>query len=439
MRALLTCVTGALLVALPAGAAAFPGETVTLSADDGADYRAPALALTGAGDAVAAWVRAPAGDRAGSGRVVVAQRSRRGRWSPGRTLSRPAAGAPAAAINARGQAAVAWGERTRLHVATRSGRSAGWRTAVAATTMRGGAVRDVAVSVDRRGTITVMWSETATGGFRVRMAARPAGRARWTVRRSRLAVGGRPALLVSPGRGGIAMWTAEGSLWAAHDTGDGFEPAVRLAGRDPDSPALAYSRAGRTLAAWGTRLPGGTIVLAAAERLSAARRWRDLGDLGVGSAPMVGGNARGDAIIAWASADDAGRAGIEAVTRRAGGGWVPTTIRPRGACDCEYELGGAVVDGTGDAAVSWRRRDETGDGAAAIATRPRSGSRWRIRRVGPVPDYGPPSLAASAGRTAGAVWASSGDDGGVRTRIRSGAGSDRVAVRRAAGRSAAGR
>jgi len=109
MRALLTCVTGALLVALPAGASAFPGETVTLSADDGADYRAPYLALTAAGDAVATWVRAPAGARAGSGRVVVAERSRRGRWSPGRTLSRPAAGAPAAAINARGQAVVGVG------------------------------------------------------------------------------------------------------------------------------------------------------------------------------------------------------------------------------------------------------------------------------------------------------------------------------------------
>ncbi len=84
---------------------------------------------------------------------------------------------------------------------------------------------------------------------------------------------------------------------------------MRLAGRDPDSPALAYGRAGRTLAAWGTRLPGGTMVLAAAERPNATRRWRDLGDLGVGAAPVVGSNARGDAIIAWASADDAGRAG----------------------------------------------------------------------------------------------------------------------------------
>lgn len=421
MRALLTCVTGALLVALPAGASAFPGETVTLSADDGADYRAPYLALTAAGDVVAAWVRAPAGARAGSGRVVVAERSRRGRWSPGRTLSRPAAGAPAAAINARGQAVVVWGERTRLHVATRSGRSAGWRTAVAATAVRGGTVRDVAAAVDGRGTITVMWSETAAGGFRVRMAVRAAGRARWTVRRSQLMAGGRPALLAGPGRSGIAMWVGAGSLWASHDPGDGFEPAVRLAGRDPDSPALAYGRAGRTLAAWGTRLPGGTMVLAAAERPNAARRWRDLGDLGVGAAPVVGSNARGDAIIAWASADDAGRAGIEAVTRRAGGGWVPSTIRPRDVCDCEYELGGAVVDGTGGAAVSWRRRDQRGDGAAAIATRSRTASRWRVRRVGPVPDYGPPSLTASAGRAAGAVWASSGDDGGVHTRIRSGA------------------
>lgn len=420
MRALLTCVTGALLVALPAGASAFAGPTVRLSADDGAEYRAPDMALTAAGDAVAAWVRAPAGARPGSGRVVVAERSRRGRWSPGRTLSGQAAGAPAAAINARGQAVVVWGARTRLHVATRSGRSAGWRTAV--VTARGGAVKDVAASIDGRGTITLMWSEAAATGFRVRTAVRPAGRARWVVRRSQLTAAARPALLASPGRGGVAMWVAGERLWAAHDLGHGFEPAVRLASRDPESPAVAYSRAGDTLAAWGTRLPGGTVVLAGAERLTPTRRWRDLGDLGVGAAPVVGSNARGDAIIAWASADDDGRAGIEAVTRRAGGGWVPTTIKPRGMCRCAYELGGAVVDGAGGAAVSWRRRDETGDGAAAIASRPRVGSRWRIRRVGPVPDYGPPSLAAAAGAAAGAIWASSGDDGGVRARIRSGGG-----------------
>ena len=95
MRAALLSAGATLLVAAPSAQAAW-GPAVALADDARVEHRAPAIARNAAGDAVLAFVRAPAGAPPGSGRVVVAERSgASGAWAVERLTSGPGVGAPA--------------------------------------------------------------------------------------------------------------------------------------------------------------------------------------------------------------------------------------------------------------------------------------------------------------------------------------------------------
>jgi len=145
----LTLAAAVTAAAVPATAAAAWGVPVTLTRDN-AELRAPAVARNGAGDAVAAWVRAPVASAPGSGRVVIsARRGADGRWSAPRTVSVAGAGAPATAIGGRGAAVRRLG---RADVSASRARRAGRRLADDAHRRSSGAVnRTSAVGADAAG------------------------------------------------------------------------------------------------------------------------------------------------------------------------------------------------------------------------------------------------------------------------------------------------
>lgn len=400
-------------LAMPAGAGAWGGTTL-LTASDGADYRAPAAAQNAAGDAVVAWVRSPAGAPAGSGRVVLAPRLRgSARWGGRRVVSGVGVGAPSVAVNPRGDAVVAWPLRDQVQVATRTGRTGRWQTRTIARA--GGPVSDVVAAVGSGGVMSVLWSERRGSAYRVRMAERRAGRADWAIRGLSAGARSRPVLAVTPRRGGAAIWVEGGRVRTAYNPAGIFRPTVQLDDADGEAPAaVAMSPAGGAIAAWGASLPGGTVVLSAAERRSGGG-WRTLGDVGLGSRPAVAMNGGGDALVAWPVADDDGRAGVDGVARRAGGDWEPVTIVRRSACGCTYTVGSVAVDGAGAMYVAWSRAEGRTSPVSAVATREAGAGAWRSTTIASPVDAAP-RLAAGAGRGAVAVWAADGRGGGVRVR-----------------------
>lgn len=412
MRAPIAIAALGAALAMPAAAGAWE-QAARLTAGDGADYRAAVVARNPAGDVAAAWVRSPARAAAGTGRVYVATRARGGaRWVEARPVSGAGVSAPAVAINARGRAVVAWPLRDRVQVAVRADRASPWRTR---TVVRAsGTVTDVAVAVGSSGGMTLMWSEQRGPAHRVRMAEDRAGTGRWAIRGSSVGTRGRPALAVTPRRGGAVLWTDDGRVRAARNPGGVFERTVQLSdanGLDPVT--VAMSPAGATLSAWGASLPGGTMVLSAAER-GVDGGWRALGDIGLGQRPWAALNARGDAAVAWpVAAGQEGGAGIEGSTRRAGRDWEPAIVVPRAQCGCDYVVGSSAVDGSGAIHVSWLRTGTAAPTAVvAVATRAASGGPWRRVTLGNRADAAP-RLTADAGGGAAAVWAAAGSGGGV--------------------------
>ncbi len=417
MRPRIVCAiatAGGLLVA-PAIAGAW-GQVVTVTPRDGADYRAADVAQNPAGDVVAAWVRSPAGAAAGTGRVFVATRAgATGRWTSPAAVSAGGVSAPAVAMNARGWAAVAWPLRDRVQVAVRAGRAAPWRTLTAVRA--GGPVTDVAVAVGSSGAMSLMWNERRGSAYRVRMAEDRTGKGRWILRGSSVGARGRPALAVTPRMGGAAIWVENGRVRAARNPGGVFERSVQLSDADAQGTAgVAVSPGGVALGAWGASLPGGTVVISAADR-RARGGWRALGDIGLGARPSVAVNAAGIAAVAWPVADDDGRSGIEGVARGADGEWRTLTIVRRTECGCQYTVAATAVDGAGALHVSWSREGGRGPAVGVISTREAGGGPWRHRGVGPQADIAP-RLSTGAGRGAAAIWTTPGDTGAVRVRVR---------------------
>jgi len=247
------------------------------------------------------------------------------------------------------------------------------------------------------------------------MAEDRAGDGRWVVRGSAGAAGGRPVLAVTPRQGGAAVWAEAGAIRGLRNPGGAFERAARLGAGDGRSPAgLAMAPDGRVLAAWGAELPGGTIVVSAADR-RVRGGWRGLGDIGVGARPTVGMNAAGDAVVAWPASDADGRAGIEGVARMAGGAWRTITIVRLTACGCTYAVDSVAVDGAGAAHVVWSRGGSRDGAVTALATREAGEARWRHRGLGAAAADAA-TVSAGAGRGAAVAWV--GADGGVRVRVR---------------------
>jgi hypothetical protein len=298
----------------------------------------------------------------------------------------------------------------------RAGRSAAWRTAVAGTGP--GRVTDVAVAVDASGAMAVMWAEAIGATFRVRRALKPAGAARFRPGAANLVTGGRPALAIGPAGNGAAAWTDDGRTRLAVATRVGFGRPVALAAGGSGIPALAMGGGGRLAVAWSTRLPGGTAVVGAAMR-GPDGRVRRLGDVGVGDAPRIAMNARGDAAVVWAVTDDVGeRGGVQAFLIPAGSPAGTVMVVPRTVCACRYVIADAAVDGRGNVVAAWRRHSRRAPDVAAVTVVTGTDGRRRAVAMTPAPDVAAADLATDGATGAAALWAAGGRVG--------------VAVRRAA-------
>lgn len=406
MRTVAVGCVGLLAALAPAANASWtPPES--LSERSGANQRAPAVARNAAGDLVAAWVSSPVSAGAGAGRVHIAERRpRSATWSRGRVVSRPGAGAPAVAVSPRGAAIVAWGSGGRVEVAMRANRSAAWRTVPAGTGP--GRVTDVAVAVDASGAMAVMWAEAIGNGHRVRRAVMPAGAARFRQGAAGVVTTGRPALATGAAGNGAATWTDDGRVLLAVATPLGFSRPIALAAGDSPVPALAMGSGGRFAIAWRSRLPGGTTVVGAALR-EPDGRVRNLGDIGVGDAPRVAMNPRGDAAVVWPVADGGGdRSGVQALLMPAGSTGTTVTAVPRTVCACRYAIADAAVDGRGDLLVAWRRYSRRAADVAAVSVLTGTGGRRRAVAMTPAPDVAAADLATDGASGAAALWAAGG-------------------------------
>lgn len=402
-----------ILALSPAAALAVWLPPVRVSPRGPAEYASPDVAIA-AGRAVVTWLRAPEGT---TGRVeVVSRGGAAAPWSAPRPLSGSGARAPRAALNVRGDAAVAWVSGRAIVAAVRRGEDGPW--SVARVITAGGEVQGLRLAIDRTGRPTVMWSERRGGGFAVRLAARSSARVGWGVRPAQIATPGPtpPALALSPGAGALVAWTEASHTRAARTVNGAFERPVEVSDEDSASPGIALSPGGAALAAWGVSLPGGTSVVLGAGRTTAAMDWAASEDLGIGQTPHAALNDRGDAVVAWSLAGPGQPQGIEATTRRRGGAWQATTVVPRRTCECVLSVGDTAVDGTGAVLVGWRRDDGTaapgGGGAAAGLA---GGSEWTRAAISPGRMREAPAVAAGEGEGGIAVWAEAGPGGGVRT------------------------
>jgi hypothetical protein len=369
----------ALLAAAATGAAAPAGrwhEPLTIVPE--VDLGGPAAPAIGSGgDAIAAFIAAHAPDA--SRRLRVKERhGLRAPWGRGVALSPVVpvvadVGGPVAAMDAAGDAIVAWrpGGAAPVRVAVRRGRRGAWRTTSVPSGPALGGFASLQftgpqVAIGPGGAAAVLWGSQEPGGWVVRGARRPAFGAPWRespplaldagaalgvlAQRGVLAVdaaGDAAAAWLVPlpsAVGGVSRCTCP-SLCCAFPLG-----AVRVARRSGDG-------------AWGspeTLTPTGSDVdVSVAPNGLAAVVWRERGSGDVvatpvklafgapgalgwsapetladpGRAPAVAVNARGDALVAWGNpldpADQASRQlTVHAAVRGSSGTWGVTGTFP---------------------------------------------------------------------------------------------------------------
>src|SRR5688500_12524959 len=126
MRSAPFLVAGLILAALTPAAHGAWGPAVPI-APPGGTVASGDVAAGAGGRAVAAWLRT---DRRGT-RVLVSSRAA-GRWTAPRALSGPGVARPRAAVNALGDAAVAWVGDRAVHAAVRRGPAGRWSSSLVA-------------------------------------------------------------------------------------------------------------------------------------------------------------------------------------------------------------------------------------------------------------------------------------------------------------------
>jgi hypothetical protein len=364
----------ALLAAAATGAAAPAGRwheplTIVPEVDLGG---AAVPAIGSGGDAIAAFIAAHAPDA--SLRVRVKERhGLRAPWGRAVALSPvvPGVAGPVAAMDAAGDAIVAWrpGDAAPVRVAVRRGRRGAWRT----TSVPSGPALSVhftqpRVAIGPGGAAALLWGSQELGGWVVRGARRLAFGAAW--RES-------PPLALDAGAVlGLLAQPAELAVDAAGDAAAAWlVPASGAAGDLPrcTCPSLCCAfplgtvRVARRSGdgAWGspeTLTPTGSDVdVSVAPNGLAAVVWRERGSgdlvptpvklafgapgaLGwsapetladPGRAPAVAVNGRGDALVAWGnpldSADEASRQlTVRVAIRLASGAWGAMGTFPTG-------------------------------------------------------------------------------------------------------------
>jgi hypothetical protein len=155
-------------------------------------------------------------------------------------------------------------------------------------------------------------------------------------------------------------------------------------------------------------------VVLVSERGLPSRHWSASQDAGIGVAPLVAINERGDAVVSWALAPPGSPQGIEASTRRAGGRWAASTVVARRSCDCALTVGDVGIDDAGTALVAWHREEGDGNGIGGTSSLAPGAAEWLRAAVNPGRTAAAPAVAGGV-RGGVTAWAEAGSGGGVRT------------------------
>lgn len=395
-------IAGALLragAAAALGAPAWHGPT-PIGPTAGTSLACAALAARG--EALVAWIipAAPA-DRAARWRVRVRVRHGvRAPWQRPITIAVVRArmvSPPVVALNARGDALVAWRPQGRaVQLAARSGRSGRWRVAAlpSGPALAGDpgvvAFAGARVALAPSGAAAMVWATQERSGGAIgpgampgRYVVRGARRASrggswqpspalplepvadlgWTVLQPRLAVDARgdaAALWIALAPQSAPTPLAQGAIRAARRTGDGpWSAPATLA--DPAGPGdVALAANGRAAAAWQGRAggpePPPPLGIALGE--PGATGWSALqAGPDSGRQPRVAVNARGDVLVGWGSPLVPGEPASErfvahAAIRPAGGSWGQIGTFPATGQTAFADLGPAL-DETGRGYVAW--------------------------------------------------------------------------------------
>ncbi len=250
--------SGIQAVLRPAGGTFSPAQVISAPGND--FY--PRLAMNARGDALVAWER----DTARGCLVEAAFGPANGRWSRPRVLSDTHVGCPAnqqVAIDARGDGVVAWVTlRGRTQFVESAGRSASgrWTTRVLAKAPH--IDETVGVRMDARGDVMVVWHEEALNGGRSAIWARirPAGRGWGTARTISRTHGGPPSLAIDARGDALITWQDKrGIEAAARPAGGSWQKPDTVSAHERSGPGVgddglaALDARGDALATWQNR------------------------------------------------------------------------------------------------------------------------------------------------------------------------------------------
>jgi PKD domain len=410
--------TGVVVVAaslvLTCSAGASPRWDVSGAISTGDRAVAAELAMNAAGDAIAVWDEEVGADCANAPAALscvhildAAVRARgSSAWGAPGEITRPGVGAaPEVAINAAGDAAIAWihdiGRDRVLQASIRRGVSGRWPNAndLSDSVLE---IRNERIGLDDGGDAVAVWAQRVETAFVVHAEVRPAAVGVWSSA-TRLsspgadASGGPVLALTSAGRAYVAWIEAGVVRVASGDIRTGvWDPAVTISpsAAAEGEPALAVNAAGDAVAAWPARTSGGTsVVQVASYRPSTG--WTPAGDLGGAATPgepQVALDAAGLAVVVWRGE---GEGAPRAASQVAGGAWSRSVAIASGGGD---EPRVAVAPG-GNAVAVW-----TQDGVAEAALRPAASGEWLPAAEIAESDASGPRISVDSGNGVVVVW-----------------------------------
>jgi len=341
-------------------------------------------------------------------------------WVDAETLTPPVAdaGQPDVAVDAGGTAVAVWtGDRGAIEVVQRAP-GEGWTAPV--TLAPSGALPRVAV--DAQGDALVAWAEAGSGQAVVRTALRPAG-GTW-LRQPDLDAGGTFVSALT------ARFAADGTATVSWETSGGLRAARRSAagtwgapldltppGEDVAGGDVAFADDGSATVAWaqeGAAAGGATLIQTAVRTPDGA--WEPKTAVSQpqlqAADPRLAVDGRGQLLATWAGDDGHGGYAAQAALRTTAGVWEgPSRLS---ASYYRVSTPQIAFDGTGRAIAVWDRWDRrtaaSVDFAVEAAVRP-AGGPWRAAaQLSPTgePRLGP-QLAVTAAGDAVAVWSAATD------------------------------
>lgn len=264
----------------------------------------PQVELDARGNALVVW---PAYSGTSSAIRYVA-RSAGGKWSPVRTLARQA-GDVDLAMNARGQAVIAWVASGAVRVSTRS--PAGRWSAPRSLSPPRDAALNPKVALNDAGAAVVIWHGTPTGSVPVVLEAaiRPAGARFGRARQIGGEVSGAARVAIGISGEAVAIWSNRDALFASARPPGGVFGKVQALSTSGFGSAIGVDGRGNALAVW-TRSDGTTLFLHAARRPArgAFGQGVDLTSVGadcflhrcpVGGEASIAVDARGNGTAVW--------------------------------------------------------------------------------------------------------------------------------------------